>query len=371
MKTAIVHDWFTTYAGSERCVESFLKIWNEAEIFGLVDFLSRKNRKFLNGKSVHTSFIQNLPFAKKNHRIYLPIFPVAIESFDFSGFDLVISSSHAVAKGALTNSEQLHICYCHTPMRYAWDLYHQYLKESNLDSGLKGFLVKRTLHKLRIWDSGTANRVDYFIANSQHIAKRIKKIYNRDSEVINPPVDVDNFVCESNKESYYLTISRLVQYKKVNLIVEAFSEMKDKKLIVIGEGPDSKKIKDRATKNIEILGYLDFQRLAEYLRKAKAFVFAAEEDFGIVMVEALACGTPVIALQRGGASEIIENHKNGILFKEQTKESIINAVGEFEKISEKFDSIEISNSAKRFSREIFERKIKDFINKKCDEFFNE
>lgn len=370
MKTAIVHDWFTTYAGSERCVESFLKIWDEAEIFGLVDFLSDRNRKFLKGKKINTSFIQNLPFAKKNHRIYLPIFPLAIENFDFSGFNLVISSSHAVAKGSLTNSEQLHICYCHTPMRYAWDLYHQYLKESNLDSGLKGFLVKKTLHKLRIWDSSTANRVDYFIANSNHIARRIKKIYNRESEVINPPVDVNNFTCESTKEKYYLTISRLVQYKKVNLIVEAFAQMKDKKLIVIGDGPDLKKIKSSASKNIEIMGYLNFQHMSEYLKKAKAFVFAAEEDFGIVMVEALACGTPVIALQRGGAAEIIENHKNGILFKEQTKESIINAVNEFETTSEKFDSAEISNTARKFSREVFEEKMKNFVNKKCDEFFN-
>jgi glycosyltransferase involved in cell wall biosynthesis len=370
LKTAVVHDWSVGYAGSERCVESFLNIWSDADVFMLFAFLKEDERKIiLKDKKLNTSFLQNWNSVKRNHRNYLALFPYAIEQFDLLQYDLIISSSHAIAKGILTNPNQLHICYCHTPIRYAWDLYHQYLNESKLNKGIKGTFAKAILHYIRMWDLSTTNRVDYFIANSVHTSKRIKKIYNRDSEVIHPPIDIKKFNCEGNKDEFYLTLSRLVPYKKTDLIVDAFSKLSDKKLIVIGDGPEMEKIKSKAGKNIEILGYQNFPEMKNYMEKAKAFVFAGEEDFGIVLVEALSCGTPVIALNRGGAAEIIENGVNGLLFEEQNVESIINAINEFEKTENNFIPLEIAESSKKFSREIFEEKIKSFVDKKSQEFF--
>ncbi len=372
LKTAIVHEWLVNYAGSERVVESFTNIWNEADIFTLVDFLNQQERDtIVKGKFPQTSFIQKLPFAKKHHRMYLPLFPLAIEQFDLSAYNVILSSAHAVAKGVITSSQQLHICYCHTPMRYAWDFTHQYLKESNLQKGVKAAIVKLFLHYLRMWDYSTANRVDYFIANSKYIAKRIKKIYNKYADVIYPPVDTKLFPCETNKENYYVTASRFVPYKRIDLIVEAFAQMPDKKLVVIGEGSEKEKIYSKAKKNIEFLGYQEGDALKKYLQKAKAFVFAAEEDFGIIVVEALACGTPVIALRKGGTAETIVHLKNGIHFNEQTPDAIMDAVLEFEKNEQRFDSIAINNFAVQFDRSVFEKKIAEFVTEKAEKFFNQ
>ena len=211
MKKALIHDWFSTYAGAEKCIECFTNIWDDFEIYSLIDFLSERDRdKILKGKRAHTSFIQKLPFAKDKYRNYLPLFPLAIEQFDLGGYDVVLSSSHAVAKGVLTHSNQLHIAYVHTPIRYAWDLYHQYLRESGLDRGLKGMLAKYFLHKIRLWDANTANRVDHYIANSRYIARRIKKVYGKFSDVIYPPVDIDKFALRESKSDFYLTASRMV-----------------------------------------------------------------------------------------------------------------------------------------------------------------
>jgi glycosyltransferase involved in cell wall biosynthesis len=370
LKTAIVHEWLVNYAGSERCVESFTNIWQDAPVFTLVDFLSEDERRIiLKGKKANTSFIQKLPFARTQHRKYLPLFPLAIEQFDLNAYDLVLSSSHAVAKGVLTNSYQLHICYCYTPMRYAWDLYHIYLKEAGLLSGISGLTAKMILHKLRAWDIISSNRVDHFIAISNHISKRIKKTYNRDSVVIYPPVDVHLFECRSDKEDFYLTASRMVSYKRIDIIVEAFSAMPDKKLVVIGDGPEMKKIKSKAGKNIEILGYQAFASLKSYMQKAKAFIFAAEEDFGIIAVEAMACGTPVIALNKGGASETVSDNNTGILFDHQSSQSVKEAVLKFESIQDKFDPSIIRAHSLQFSRNIFEEKIKQFIDEKANDFF--
>ena len=370
MKTAIVHDWLVTYAGSERCIESFINIFPDSDIYTLINFLNQDERKIiLNNKETKTSFIQKLPGAKKNHRNYLPLFPFAIEQFDLSNYDLVLSSSHAVAKGVLTHSNQLHICYCHTPIRYAWDLTFQYLKESNLTKGLKSLIVKSVLHYVRMWDISSVNRVDYFIANSNYIAKRIKKIYNRHADVIYPPVDTEKFSLELNKENYFLTASRFVPYKKIDLIVEAFTKMPDKKLVVIGDGPDSEKIKNRAGRNIEFLGYQTGQALISHMQKAKAFVFAAEEDFGIMVVEALSCGTPVIALNKGGTAETIKDLVNGVHFNSQTTTEIIEAVSKFESNENKFDLTSISNDAKKYDRISFEQKIQNYIQEKVIEFF--
>lgn len=370
MKTAIVHDWLTTYAGSERCVESFTNIWNDADIFSLVDFLNDRDRQIiLKGKNAATSFVQKLPLASKYHRHYFPIFPIAIEQFDLSKYDLVLSSSHAFAKGALTNSNQLHICYCYTPIRYAWDLTNQYFDKERLISRIQKLILQPVLHNIRTWDVASANRVDHYVAISKYIARRIKKIYRRDAEVIYPPVDTDKFSCEQKKESYYLTASRFVPYKKIDLIAEAFSKMPDKKLIIVGEGSDENKIKAKCGKNVEMVGYKNSNELVEYMKHARAFVFAAEEDFGIIVIEALSCGTPVIALNKGGTAETIVDGKYGIHFSEQTPEDIVNAVSRFEKIANSFDPLILSSYAKQFDRTVFEEKIKSFVKIKCDEFF--
>ncbi len=370
LKTAIVHDWLTTYAGSERCVESFTNIWRDADIFSIVDFLNDKDRQtILKGKKAETSFVQKFPLASKYHRHYFPIFPLAIEQFDLSNYDLVISSSHAFAKGVLTNSNQLHICYCYTPVRYAWDLTHQYFDKESLSGRIQKLVLQPVLHSIRNWDVASANRVDYFIGISNYIARRIEKIYRRDAEVIYPPVDTGKFLCESNKDNYYLTASRFVPYKKIDLIAEAFSKMPDKKLVIIGEGSDEQKIKAKCTKNVDIINYNKVGSLAEYMKKARAFVFAAEEDFGITVIEALSCGTPVIALNKGGTAETIIDGKYGIHFSEQTAEDIVKAVLRFEKSNDLFEPEILSTYAKQYDRSIFEKNIKLFVETKCEEFF--
>lgn len=368
MKKALIHDWFSTYAGAEKCVESFTDIWDDFEIYSLIDFLSDADRdKILKGKRAHTSFIQKLPFAKDKYRNYLPLFPLAIEQFDLSGYDVVLSSSHAVAKGVLTHSNQLHIAYVHTPIRYAWDLYHQYLRESGLDRGLKGMLAKYFLHEIRIWDASTTNRVDYYIANSRYIARRIKKTYGKPSDVIYPPVDVDKFTLREAKEEFYLTASRMVPYKKIDLIVEAFSQT-DKKLLVIGDGPDMAKIRSKAGKNVELLGFADDETMADLMGRAKAFVFAAEEDFGITPVEAQACGTPVICFGRGGARETVLDGESGLYFMEQNTKELLAAVAKFEQNYDKFEPAKIRENSLKFSRARFEAEIKSYVEKKYEEF---
>ena len=311
-----------------------------------------------------------MPKAKTKYRNYLPFMPLAIEQLDVSDYDIVISSSHCVAKGIITGPNQLHVSYVHSPIRYAWDLQHQYLEEAGLTKGLKGWIAKAILHYMRLWDCRTSNGVDYFIANSNFIAKRIWKCYRREATVIYPPVDVNAFELHEKKEDFYLTASRMVPYKKMDLIVEAFSKMHDKKLVVIGDGPDFKKIKSKAAENITLMGYQPFEMLKEHMQKAKAFVFAAEEDFGITPVEAQACGTPVIAYGKGGTLETIlgldKEKSTGIFFDEQTINSICNAVNIFEKNQDKFKPENCRINAERFSNEIFKKNIKKFIQKVND-----
>jgi len=368
MNKALIHDWYYINGGAEKVIHSLNNIWRDFDHYALIDFLSDKDRAYvLNGDSntVNTSFIQNLPTAKSNHRKFLQLFPHAIEQFNLKQYDLVLSSSSSIAKGVLTSQNQLHICYCHSPMRYAWDLYHQYLEEANL-SGLKRMYAKYVLHKMRSWDLCAVNRVDHFIANSKYIARRIKKIYNREAKVIYPPVNVLNFTLETEKEDYYFTASRMVSYKKIDLIVEAFSKMPNKKLIVAGDGPEFNKIKKLATSNIEFKGFISSVDLKQYMQKAKCFVFAAEEDFGIIPVEAQACGTPVIAFNKGGTKETIIHRKTGYLFNEQNVESMCNAVTEFEKTN--FSPVEVRQNALRFSKERFEEEMKDYVDTKYAEF---
>ncbi len=366
MKIAIVHDWLVTYAGAERVLEQMLLCFPDSDLFSMVDFLDEKDRGFIQNKPVNTSFIQKLPFAKKKYRGYLPLMPFAVEQLDMSGYDLVISSSYAVAKGVLTGPDQLHICMCYSPIRYAWDLQHQYLQESGLTRGPKSWVVRWLLHRIRIWDVRTTNGVDEFIAISNFIKKRINKVYRRDSHVIYPPVDLDRFEPVAEKEEFYLTASRMVPYKKIELIVEAFStELKDKILYVIGDGPDFNKILAKAGKNVTLLGYQSNEVLVDYLQRAKAFLFAPEEDFGIAPLEAQACGTPVIAFGKGGALETIagldSDSPTGVFFFEQSVSAIHDAVQLFED-NQRLITVEACvENARRFSNERFSKEFCVFI----------
>lgn len=368
MKVAVVHDWFVTYAGAERVVEQILVLYPSADIFSVVDFLPDDQRGFVRGKKAQTSFIQRLPFAQNKYRGYLPLMPLAIEQLDVSDYDLVISSSHAVAKGVITGPNQLHICYCHSPIRYAWDFQHQYLREAGLNKGPKSWLARWFLHKMRLWDLRTTNGVDHFISNSDYIGRRIKKVYGRESTTIYPNVAVEDFEVVEAKEDFYFTASRLVPYKKVDLIVRAFAEMPDKKLVVIGDGPQMEKVKAAATPNIQVLGYQPFDVLKDYMARAKGFVFAAEEDFGIVPVEAQACGTPVIAYGKGGARETLVAGETGVFFDEQNEASLQAAINEFEN-DVIIDPVKVRQHAERFSTAVFKQRFKSFVDSHCKEFF--
>ncbi len=366
MKVALVCDWLMVYAGAERVVEQIIKIYPQLDLFCVVDFIPKDERKFLKNKKSTTSFIQNMPFAKSKYRMYLPLMPLAIEQLDVTGYDLVISSSTCVAKGIITGPNQIHISYTHSPVRYAWDMTHQYLAESGMSRGLKGWMAKIILHYIRMWDYRTANGVDAFIANSKFIARRIKKVYGRKAEVIYPPVDIDLYQICREKEDYYITASRLVPYKKVKLIVEAFNEMPDKKLVVIGDGPDYDLIRKIARANVTMMGYQPFDVLKDKMQHAKAFVFAAEEDFGIAPVEAQACGTPVIAYGRGGALETIresdkDTRPTGVFFEKQSVESICNAIVFFEENHELYTPENCRENAESFSIDIFCSSLKRFI----------
>ncbi len=372
IKKAVIHDWYTQYRGGERCVESFTNVWNDFDHFTLVNTLGKEEcQRIFKGNNVKTSFIERLPFGKTKYRSYLPLFPLAIEQFDLTDYELIISSSSCVAKGVLTRQDQLHITYMHSPVRYAWDLYHQYLKESGLQKGLKARVAKYFLHKLRIWDVSTANRPDFYIANSKYVAKRIKKIYGKEAQVIYPPVDIDSFEISEEVSDYYVTCSSMVPYKKVDLIVKTFATTTTK-LVVIGDGPDYKKIKKLSSSNIELKGYLDTEGKSEILKKAKAFIFAAEEDFGIAPLEAQACGVPVIAFAKGGILETIKggyitdkniHEKTGIFYKEQTIASMLEAIRFFEEVETSFDKKSIRKHAESFSRERFEEEIKETVHR--------
>jgi glycosyltransferase involved in cell wall biosynthesis len=360
-RIAIAHEWFASYAGSERVVEQMLAVYPQADLFSLVDFLEPGQRSFIQDKPVQTSFIQNLPFSRRAFRQYLPLMPLAVEQFDLTAYDLVISSNHAVTKGVITGPNQLHICMCYSPMRYAWDLQHQYLRESGAGRGLKGGAVRWMLHQLRQWDYRTANGVDHFIAISEFIARRIWKVYRRRATVIYPPVDVEAFAVVPEKQDFYLAASRLVPYKRIDLIVSTFADLPDKQLVVIGDGPEMAKIQQIAAPNVTLLGYQPFSVLREHLQNARAFIFAAEEDFGILPVEAQAAGTPVIAYGRGGALETVLDNQTGLFFSQQTPSDLADAIEKFEQISSAFDPWLIRQNAERFGIERFRQEFRDFV----------
>jgi glycosyltransferase involved in cell wall biosynthesis len=288
--------------------------------------------------------------------------PLAVEQLDLSGFDIVISSSHAVAKGVLTGPDQLHVSYVHSPLRYAWDMQHEYLREAGMARGLKSLLTRWLLHRLRLWDVRTANGVDQFVANSAFIARRVRKAYRREAEVIYPPVDLSAFIpSAAARGQAYVTVSRMVPYKRVDLIVEAFAGMPDKQLIVIGDGPEMAKVRAKAGSNVQILGHLPFEAMREHVQRARAFVFAAQEDFGIAPVEAQACGTPVIAYGRGGAAETVrglqQNPPTGVLFEEQTVEALREAVRQFEQHAARITPAACRQNAERFAIGVFRQRM--------------
>ena len=375
LKIAIVCDWLVNPGGAEKVLEQLLICFPHAEIFACVDFLAHDKRSFVAHKTVKTSFIQTLPFAKKHYRNYIWLMPLAIEQFNLTTYDVILSSSHAIAKGVITSSEQLHICYCHSPMRYAWDMQHQYLANANLEHGIKSWIARVILHKLRLWDLRTINSVNYFIANSNFIAKRIQKFYARQATVIYPPVNVtiDAADINTSREDFYLTVSRMVPYKRIDIILDAFLKDSKRKLIVIGDGPLYKALLKQVAhaQNIQLLGYQSDNIIHDYFRRAKGFIFAAEEDFGIVPVEAMAYGLPVIAYNKGGVIEsmnITEHFKTGILFDQQDSNSLLDALEMFEKNITSFTAQNCINNASRFSANRFRQEIIDFVTDKINNF---
>ena len=366
LKYALVHEWLTPKAtgGSELVVREILK-YIDADLHALIDFESTNPESYLYQRAISTTFLQNFPKARNGVQKYLPLLPIAIEQLDLNHYDVILSSSHAVAKGVLTNPHQLHICYCHTPMRYAWDLTFDYLEGDRKGKGIQGLIARYILHRLRQWDVISANRVDYFIANSQHTANRIWRCYRRPAKVIYPPVEVDRFGFQPEKDDFYLTISRLVSYKQICLIVKAFNQLK-KPLVIIGSGSQLAQIRQLAEPHVRVLGWQPHDVVQQYITRAKAFVYAACEDFGIALVEAQACGTPVIAYAKGGALETVKDIRQcpkdgtGLLFNVQKPEALVATVENFERLHQ-IDPSNCRQQAQRFSPAVFKQSYLKYI----------
>ncbi|MFC1643640.1 glycosyltransferase [Chlamydiota bacterium] len=361
IKVALVHDWLNGMRGGEKCLEQICQWFPDAPIYTLIcdkDKLS----SIIQGRKIITSKIQKYPFWRKKYRYYLPFFSGAIEKFDFSEYDIVISTSHCVAKSAITKKETCHLCYCFTPMRYVWQFHNEYFKK-----GFKSIMIKRLLNRLRKWDLETSNRVDYFAAISENVRTRIKQFYKRDSEIIYPPCDTEffNIIDNFKKDEFYLIVSALVPYKRIDLAIEAFNKL-NRPLKIIGGGTDISSLKKIAGNNIEFLGWQPSEVIREYYNKARAVIFPGEEDLGIVPIEAQACGTPVIAYGKGGVLETVIEEKTGLFFCEQEADKIVDIVNEFEKLS--FNRHDLRENALNFSKDIFEKRMKEFIIEKCKAF---
>lgn len=365
-RVAVVHDWLlTSHGGSERVVAQILKLFPSADVFTLLENLPAEGRQFLDGHTVVTSFLNRFPQASRYHRYLLPLMPCAIESLDLSSYDLILSSSHAVAKGVLTGPRQVHICYCHSPIRYAWDLQHQYFEEARLGHGPRRWLASLTMHYLRMWDLRTVPGVDSFIANSGFVARRIEKIYGRKAAVIHPPVDVDDFSLGRSRDDFYVVVARLVPYKRVGVLLSAFAQLPGSTLMVIGDGPMKKALSKAAPPNVHLIGSQPFELMRAYVQRARAFLYAAEEDFGIAMVEAQACGTPVIAYRAGGALETVVEGRTGVFFDEQSPESVVRAIRQFESIESSFSPAAIREHSLRFHAQNFRSSYESFVVRQC------
>ncbi len=359
LRVALVHDWLTGMRGGEKCLEVLCELFPDAPIFTLLH-IKNSTSPLIESKKIYTSFINYLPFVEKKYRNYLPLFPKAIEQFNFNNFDLVISTSHCVAKSIIVPKDCLHICYCHTPMRYVWDLYDEYFGIGRANFFTR-FVMKLLRPYLQNWDVKTASRVNYFIANSINVKNKIKLYYNREAVVINPPVDTDLFTLSKQMGKYFLIVSALVPYKRVDIAIKCFNKTGEK-LIIVGKGPNENELKKIAKSNIEFVGWASDKELAKFYKNAKALIFPGEEDFGIVPLEAMACGKPVIAFAKGGALETVIDKKTGIFFKNQIASDLEIAINKFKKI--KFSPIVIRNNALKFSRNYYAKKMNLFLSKK-------
>ncbi len=373
MKTAIVHDWLTGMRGGEKCLEVFCELFPDATLFTLIHDKGSVS-PIIEKMNIKTSFLQNFPGICKNYRNFVPFFPMAIESFDLSGYDLILSSSHCVAKGVKTRPDAVHICYCYTPVRYAWKFYDAYFSSENK---LKKWFISLIMNRLRKWDLKTNKSVDYFVAISDNVKSRIKEYYGRDSDTIYPPVDVDlhgKGELKRNSDGYYLVVSALVPYKRVDIAVDAFTAS-GKKLVVIGSGGELSNLKSRAGSNVEFRGWSGDDELVSCYKGCRALLFPGEEDFGIVPVEAQLYGKPVIAYAKGGALETIVPFKagdnsrkaSGVFFDEQTSDALNGAVRIFEDNEQSFDPAAIRQNAVRFNRDRFKNEIDAYVRQKLDE----
>ncbi|MDO1585249.1 glycosyltransferase [Rhizobium oryzicola] len=356
MRVAVVHDWLYTIGGAERVLQAILQCYPDADVFCLFDFLTPEDRAKIGIRSTQSSFLQTLPFVRRSHRPFLPLLPLAIEQLDLSAYDLIISSSYAVAKGVITGPDQVHVSYVHSPIRYAWDLQHTYLARNT--NAITTFFARPLLHYLRMWDTRTAHGPDLLIANSHFVARRIRKIYGRDAKVIYPPVDLSNGETQASERGHFLAASRLVPYKNIDAIVRAFADLPDEQLIVAGDGPEAKRLRAIATPNVSFAGFVSDQRMRELMGTAHAFIFAAEEDFGIISVEAQSEGTPVLALGRGGSCETVVNGQTGLFFDEPTPEAIAATVRQFRSQAQQFSAADCRDHASRFSAERFRRDLR-------------
>ncbi len=357
-KIAIVHDWLLGMRGGEYVLEALLEIFPEAEIFTLF-YEREKVSDRINSKKINVSSLNKFSIIKRNYKYFLPLFPIEIEKFNLQEFELIISSSHCVAKGIIPSPDAIHVSYIHSPMRYIWDQYTYYFGNKKF---LKKYYIDKKLNYLRMWDVSSSNRVDYFVTNSSYVSKRIEKYYRRDSIVIHPPVEVDYFTPgkKSEKEDFFISVGALVPYKRMELLVRAFSKT-EFKLVIVGDGSEYKRLKKFSSSNIKIVKSLSREELRELYRKAKAFVFAGVEDFGISFVEAQSTGLPVIAYGKGGVKDIVINEKTGLFFNEQNEEGIIGAVNKFLDLNFNVDIVR-ENSLK-FSKHKFKEKFLSFVEK--------
>ncbi len=362
MKVAIVHYWLIGMRGGEKVVEALCEIFPEADIYTHV-YDRTTISDTINRHRVFTTFIQNLPQAKKRYQQYLPLMPFALEQLDLRSYDLVISSESGPAKGVVTAADALHICYCHTPMRYLWDMYHDYRQGAGW---LTRLLMPFFAHYLRMWDQLSANRVDYFIANSYYVAQRIQKHYRRPAEVVYPPVKIEVNPKNLASEDFYLMVGQLVRYKRFDVAIDDFSRL-DRPLIVIGHGPELAALKQKASKNIQFLGHQSSVVIREHYARCKALIFPGEEDFGIVPVEAMSYGKPILAYGRGGALETIVNGVTGLFFNPQTPESLIQTIKQFEVMQDQFRADQIMRHAQQFNRNQFIEKMRFCLEKMVQE----
>ncbi|MEJ6021480.1 glycosyltransferase [Ramlibacter sp. PS4R-6] len=368
-----MHEWLTEWGGSEDCLRAILQCLPQAQVFATIDFLSEANRRRLGAAAIRTTFLQKFPGARTRFWNYLPITALAVESHDLRDAQVIVSSSHAFAKGVITTAEQLHLSYVYSPMRYAWDLHHQYLEDYGLQRGVKGMLARYMFHRLRQWDRASANNVDAFMAISHHVRRRIWRAYRRPARVVYPPVAVDRFALQERKEDHYVTVSRLVSYKRVDLMLEAFRQLPDRKLVVIGDGPEAAKLRARCPPNVTLMGWQPHEVVQQQLGAARAFIFAAQEDFGISPVEAQACGTPVIAYGVGGSEETVRDVRTqaqptGLLFDAQTPAALAAAVRDFDTHATAIDPHACRAWAETFAEPRFRREFAECLALALDAF---